>query len=95
MGSSTAAVAGTASAEIVGIASTEIAGIASVEIAGIASAEIAGIASEEIAGTASAGDTVVEEIAGRMERLGGATEVPSSSKTLKALWYLVRKEFNK
>ena len=77
MGLSTAAIAGTASAEIAGTASAEIVGTSSTEIAGTAPAGIVGTASTEI----------VDGIAGGMEHLGGATEVPSSSKTLKALWY--------
>ena len=62
-----------------------IAGTASAEIAGTASAEIVGTSSTETVGTASA--EIVDEIAGGMECLGRATEVPSSSKALKALWY--------
>ena len=85
MGSSTAAIAGTASAEIAGTASTEIVGTSSTEKAGTASAGIVGTASTEIAGTASA--EIVDGIAGGMEHLGRVTEVPSSLKTLKALWY--------
>ena len=77
VGSSTAAIAGTASAEIAGTASAEIVGTASAEIVGTASTETAGTASAEI----------VDGIAGGMEHLGGAMELPSSSKTLKALWY--------
>ena len=67
----------------VGSSTAAIAGTASAEIAGTASAGIVGTASTETAGTASA--EIVDGIAGGMERLGRATEVPSSSKTLKAL----------
>ena len=62
MGSSTAAIAGTASAEIAGTASAEIVGTSSTEIAGTASAGIVGTASRETAGTASA--EIVDGIAG-------------------------------
>ena len=52
---------------------------------GSSTAAIAGTASTETVGTASA--EIVDGIAGGMECLGRAMEVPSSSKTLKALWY--------
>jgi hypothetical protein len=91
----------------VGIASTwdmvaeEGAGTASTwdmvaeEGAGIASAE--DTIAEEGVGTASTEDTVAEVVdrVGWVERLGGATEIPSSSRTLRTLQYSVRKELNK
>ena len=55
------------------------------------------IVAEEGVETASTKDTVAEVVdrVGWVERLGGATEVPSSSRILRTLQYSVRKELNK
>ena len=57
-------------------------------------AGIASAVTDKGAGIAFTRDTGSEG-AGWVEHLGGVTEIPSSSKTLRALGYLVRNELNK
>ena len=60
-------------------------GRTSTEEARTASTEKAGTASAEEAGTTSAEDTVTGESEGQAWHLEGATEMPSSSRTLRTL----------